>query len=202
MIAPFTKALNHRQILTLGRDSAVGPQELTCSLVRYHRLLQSFSEATMPAMQTRNPVSSANIMGHPMHPILITLPIGLFVAVALFDLIFWQTGTEMWATGALWLLGAGLIAAALAAVTGLIDFLGDRRIRALGDAWQHAIGNVIMVLIQLFSFYQRYRYGTSAVVPLGLILSLVAVCILLFTGWKGGEMVFRHRVAVYDEPRP
>jgi uncharacterized membrane protein len=202
MIAPFTKALNHRQILHLIEILSSARKELTCSLVRYRRLLQSFSEATMPAMQTRNPVSSANIMGHPMHPILITLPIGLFVAVALFDLIFWQTGTEMWATGALWLLGAGLIAAALAALTGLIDFLGDRRIRALGDAWQHAIGNVIMVLIQLFSFYQRYRYGTSAVVPLGLILSLVAVCILLFTGWKGGEMVFRHRVAVYDEPRP
>jgi uncharacterized membrane protein len=156
----------------------------------------------MATMQTRNPVSSANIMGHPMHPILITLPIGLFVGVLLFDLIFWQTGTEMWATGALWLLGAGLIAAALAAVAGLIDFLGDRRIRALNDAWQHAIGNVIMVLIQLFSFYERYRYGTSAVVPLGLSLSFVAVLIMLFTGWKGGEMVFRHRVAVYDEPRP
>jgi uncharacterized membrane protein len=140
-------------------------------------------------------------MGHPIHPILITLPIGLFVATLLFDLIFWQTGGEAFATGALWLLGAGLIAAAAAAVTGLIDFLGDRRIRALGDAWQHAIGNVILVLVQLFSFYQRYRYGTSAVVPLGLILSFVSVCILLFTGWKGGEMVFRHRVAVYDEPR-
>jgi len=33
---------------------------------------------------TRNPVSSANFMGHPLHPILITLPIGLFVAVFLF----------------------------------------------------------------------------------------------------------------------
>jgi uncharacterized membrane protein len=152
-------------------------------------------------METRNPVSSANLVGHPIHPILITLPIGLFVATLLFDLIFWQTGSEAFATGALWLLGAGLIAAAAAAVTGLIDFLGDRRIRALGDAWQHAIGNVILVLVQLFSFYQRYRYGTSAVVPLGLILSFVSVCILLFTGWKGGEMVFRHRVAVYDEPR-
>lgn len=156
----------------------------------------------MATMQTRNPVSSANIMGHPMHPILITLPIGLFVGVLLFDLIFWQTGTEMWATGALWLLGAGLIAAALAAVAGLIDFLGDRRIRALSDAWQHAIGNIIMVLIQLFSFYERYRYGTSTAVPLGLSLSFIAVLIMLFTGWKGGEMVFRHRVAVYHEPRP
>ena len=153
-------------------------------------------------MDTRNPVSSANVMGHPLHPILVTLPIGLFVATFLFDLIFWQTANETFATGALWLLGAGLVGAALAATTGLIDFLGDKRIRALGDAWQHAIGNVLLVLIQLFSFYQRYRYGSSAVLPLGLGLSLVAILIVLFTGWKGGEMVFRHRVAVYDEPRP
>jgi uncharacterized membrane protein len=151
---------------------------------------------------TRNPVSTANVMGHPLHPILITLPIGLFVAVLLLDFIFWRAGSETWATAALWLLGAGLIAAALAAAAGLIDFLGDARIRALGDAWQHAIGNVILVLVQLFSFYQRYRYGASAVVPLGLTLSVVAVAIMVFTGWKGGELVFRHRVAVYDEPRP
>jgi len=153
-------------------------------------------------MQTRNPVSSANIAGHPLHPILITLPIGFFIATFLFDLVFWQTGNQAFATGALWLLGAGIVGAALAAVTGLIDFFGDARIRGLSDAWQHAIGNVILVLVQLFSFYQRYRYGASAVVPMGLVLSLVAVGIMAFTGWKGGEMVFRHRVAVYDEPRP
>ena len=151
-------------------------------------------------MATRNPVSTANLMGHPLHPILITLPIGFFVATLIFDLMFWRTGAETWATGALWLLGAGLIAAALAAVTGLVDFTGDVRIRQISDAWQHAIGNVIMVLVQLFSFYERYRYGTSAIVPLGLSLSLIAVLVMLFTGWKGGELVFRHRVAVYDEP--
>jgi uncharacterized membrane protein len=36
-------------------------------------------------------------------------------------------------------------------------------------------------------------------VPKGLILSLVVVCILLFTGWKGWEMVYRHRVRGADE---
>ena len=153
-------------------------------------------------MQTRNPVSTANVAGHPMHPLLITIPIGFFVATFLFDLLFWFTRDQTFATGALWLLGGGLVGAALAAVTGLIDFTGDSRIRAQSDAWQHAIGNVIMVLVQLFSFYQRYRYGAAAVVPLGLSLSLLAVLIMLFTGWKGGEMVFRHRIAVYDEPRP
>jgi len=155
----------------------------------------------MATADTRNPVSSANVAGHPIHPILITLPIGMFIGVLLLDLVFWRTGNEAFATAAHWLLGFGLIAAALAAVTGLIDFLGDDRIRGLSDAWHHAIGNVIMVLVQLFSFYWRYRHGAAGVVPVGLLASLVAVCILLFTGWKGGEMVFRHRVAVYDEPR-
>jgi uncharacterized membrane protein len=152
-------------------------------------------------LETRNPVSTAHVAGHPLHPILITLPIGFFAATFLFDLVYWWTQNPAFATGALWLLGAGLIGAVLAAVTGLIDFLGDGRSRALSDAWLHAIGNVILVLVQLFSFYQRYRYGTSAVVPLGLSLSVIAVLIMLFTGWKGGEMVFRYRVAVHDDAR-
>lgn len=156
----------------------------------------------MPTTQTRNPVSSANLAGHPMHPMLITLPIGLWVATLLADLGFWWFRVDGWATAAMWLLGAAIVGAVLAAITGLIDFLGDERIRALGDAWQHAIGNVIAVLVSLFSFYWRYRYGATGVLPVGLILSLIVVVIILFTGWKGGEMVFRHRVAVYDEIQP
>jgi len=151
-------------------------------------------------MATRNPVSTANISGHPVHPILITLPIGLFVATFIFDLIYWSTRAEAFATAASWLLGCGLIAAAFAAVAGLVDFAGDARIRNISDAWQHAVGNVVMVLIQLFSFYYRFRHGVEAIVPTGLVLSLISVALLLFTGWKGGELVFRHRVAVYDEP--
>src|SRR5215217_5902268 len=50
-----------------------------------------------------------------------------------------------------------------------------------------------------FTFYWRYRHGVAGVLPTGLILSLITVAILGFTGWLGGEMVFRHRVAVYDE---
>jgi uncharacterized membrane protein len=154
------------------------------------------------AMATRNPVSTANIFGHPIHPMLIPFPIAFFVSALLCDLVFWGTRYDIWATAALWLLGAGLIMAALAAVAGLTDFIGDRRIRELNDVWYHGIGNVIAVLIQLFSFYERYRYGTSVVLPIGLICSAIVVCILLFTGWKGWEMVYRHRVAVRDEPRP
>jgi uncharacterized membrane protein len=153
-------------------------------------------------MPSRNPVSTASIAGHPLHPMLIPFPIAFFVATLVCDLVFWGTRSDIWSIAALWLLGGGLIMAALAAVAGLTDFVGDRRIRDIGDAWQHAIGNVIAVLIQLFSFYERYRYGTSAIIPIGLIASVIVVCILLFTGWKGWEMVYRHRVGVSDEPQP
>jgi uncharacterized membrane protein len=88
--------------------------------------------------------------------------------------------------------------AALAAIAGLTDVLGEPRIRTLNDVWWHAGGNVIVVLIELYNFFARYSQGTSAIVPKGLVLSLVVVCILLFTGWKGWEMVYRHRVGVAE----
>jgi uncharacterized membrane protein len=36
--------------------------------------------------------------------------------------------------------------------------------------------------------------------PWGLLLSLVVVLILLYTGWRGWDMVYRHRVGVLTEP--
>jgi Predicted membrane protein (DUF2231) len=49
------------------------------------------------------------------------------------------------------------------------------------------------------AIYTRYENGTAAILPTGLILSLIVVCILLFTGWKGWELVYRHRVGVSDQ---
>ena len=148
-----------------------------------------------------NPVSSANIHGHPIHPMLIPFPIAFFVATFACDLVFWWTGHAIWTTAATWLLGAGLVMATLAAVAGLIDFLGDVRIRNIDAAWKHAIGNVAAVLISLFNFYWHTTRDPAAVLPVGIIASSVVVAILLFTGWMGWEMVYRHRVAVYDEPK-
>lgn len=146
-----------------------------------------------------NPRSTAAIAGHPLHPMLIPFPIAFFVSAFACDVVYWATANTEWATVAIWLIGAGVIMAALAAIAGLTDVLGDRRIRALNDIWWHAGGNVLIVLIQIYNWYARYSEGTSAVFPIGLTLSLIVVCVLLFTGWKGWEMVYRARVGVADE---
>jgi uncharacterized membrane protein len=146
-----------------------------------------------------NPKSTASIAGHPIHPMLIPFPIVFFVSTFACDVAFWITGNDLWAVTAIWLLGAGIVMAALAALVGLIDVLGEQRVRALGDAWWHAGGNVVVVLIELYNWIARYSEGTAAVLPKGLVLSLICVVILLFTGWKGWELVYKHRVGIAEE---
>jgi hypothetical protein len=58
------------------------------------------------------------------------------------------------------------------------------------------------VLIQIVSWYMRYSEGAAAVLPAGLVLSVVAVVLMLFTGWMGWQMVYRDHVAVSDEADP
>jgi uncharacterized membrane protein len=147
-----------------------------------------------------NPQSTANIGGHPIHPMLVPFPIAFFVAAFVTDIAYWQTAATGWATASTWLIGTGLIMAAVAALAGLTDFFGDRMIRGMTDAWWHAGGNVVVVLIELYSWYTRYAHGADAVVPTGLVLSLISVGLLLFTGWKGGELVYRYRVGVLNRP--
>ena len=148
-----------------------------------------------------NPVSTANVAGHPLHPMLVLFPVAFLVGALASDLAFWGTGNDFWAQASMWLIGAGLVMAAIAAIAGLTDFLGDARIRQLPDAWEHFLGNGAAVVLALINFALRYSQGAGpAIKPWGLVLSLVVTGILLFTGWKGGEMVFRHRVAVFDAP--
>jgi uncharacterized membrane protein len=129
---------------------------------------------------------------------LIPFPIAGFVATLLTDIALSSTGDEFWYRMGLWLLGVALIFAALAAVAGLVDVLGDVQIRNLNDAWLHAGGNVLAVVLELVNFYLRYTGGSASARGVGLWLSVIVVLLLLFTGWKGWEMVYKHHVGVSD----
>lgn len=149
-----------------------------------------------------NPRSTASIGGHPIHPMLIPFPVAFFVATLVCDLAFWRSGNADWSTASLWLLGAGIVMALLAALAGLVDVLGEPRIRALREVWWHAGGNLLLVLIQAWSWYTRHSEGAAAVIPMGLILSAASVGLMLFTGWMGWQMVYRDHVGVSDEADP
>jgi uncharacterized membrane protein len=140
--------------------------------------------------------STARIAGHPVHPMLVPIPIACFVGTLLTDIAYWRTAEMMWADFSAWLVTVGVIVGYLAAIAGLVDFLSNRLIRAQAPAWPHAIGNIVVLILATCNMLVHSRDGWTSVVPTGLILSALVVLILVFTGRMGWAMVYRHRVGV------
>ena len=147
-----------------------------------------------------HPHSTAKIGGHPIHPMLIPFPIVCFIGVLVTDIVFLNNHDPGWATASRYLLGIGLVMAALAAVAGLTDFMGDDRIRRLGDALKHMIANVTAVVLELVNFFTRLN-NDDAIASIGIYLSVIVVLILVYSGWKGGDLVFRHGIGVSDRAK-
>ncbi len=157
------------------------------------------SRKTLETTTIPNPRSTAKVEGHPIHPMFVSFPIAFFVATFAADIGYATTGNTGWVMATEWLLGAGLIFAGLAMIAGLIDFFGDRRIRRLKAVWWHAGGNLAAVAISGWNFYLRYHAGAAAGLNSAYtLISALVVVIILFTGWKGWELVYRHRVGVAD----
>lgn len=148
--------------------------------------------------QSENPRSTAKIAGHPIHPMLVPFPIAFLIGTLASDVIYWLTTNSFWATASFYLLVAALIMALLAAPAGLIDFLGDRRIRAISHAWQHMVGNIVAVLLSVANLLIRMNDLSGGVLPYGLSISLAVAVLLIFTGWRGGDLIYRHRVGIPD----
>jgi uncharacterized membrane protein len=148
-----------------------------------------------------HPQATAKIGGHPIHPMLIPFPIVCFIGTLVADIVYLNNGDAGWATAARWLLGIGIVMAALAAVAGLTDFMGDSRIRGLSHAVQHMLANVTVVVIEIVNFVLRIG-SNDGIGSVGVYLSAAAVLILVFSGWRGGDLVFRHGVGVQDRHGP
>lgn len=143
----------------------------------------------------RHPHSTAKIGDHPIHPMLIPFPIVCFIGAFVTDIVYARTGDGGWATASMWLLIVGLVMAALAAVAGLTDFLGDDRIRRLSDALKHMLANVTAVVLELVNLVLRWG-NPDFIESTGVYMSGIVVLILIYSGWKGGDLVFRHGIGV------
>lgn len=145
-----------------------------------------------------NPRSTVQIAGHPIHAMLVPFVIAFYVGSFVADLLYAQTMDPLFARGALWLMGGGIMASAFAATMGLIDFMAEPLIRELSAAWWHLGGNVAMSVLSILDWVLRYAVGAEAGSRAYIWLSFATVLLLAFNGWKGGQMVYRHRVGVAD----
>lgn len=136
------------------------------------------------------------IKGHPTHPIFVTFPIAFWTGALIADFAYLATAQEWWAQMSFWLIVFGLIGAALAAVTGLVDFIAIARVREHAAGWIHAIGNVIAAGLAMANWLVRIDAPAAMIPWWGLALSIVTVLLVMVTGWYGGELAYRHKVGV------
>jgi uncharacterized membrane protein len=140
--------------------------------------------------------STVAIAGHPLHPLLVTFPIAFLTAVLATDLAYWFTGDAFWARASVWLIGAGIVTGIIAALTGMMDFLKIDRVRQHSAGWFHMVGNVAVLALSLINLGLRWGNSTGAILPTGIIISLIVATLLGLTGWYGAELIYRHKVAV------
>ena len=140
----------------------------------------------------------ASIAGHPIHPMLVPLPIGMWVLSFACDLAFvFGGGDPTWSTVARYAMAGGIIGALVAAIFGFVDVVSlPTEVRRTG--FTHMTINLIVVALFIINFWLRTRSPDN---PGGLVwLSLVAILMLVVSGWLGGKMVYVLRVAVSEEP--
>lgn len=158
--------------------------------------------ASIPSIDARRDnapaPSHAAIFGHPVHPMLVPFPIAFLTGALLTDLAFWATADPFWARASVWLLGVGVLTGLAAGAVGAIDYLGVPRANALRIGQIHAYGNAAALAVALVNWVWRLNGPADAVLPTGLVLSLLVAVVLGVTAWAGGELSYRHRIGVTE----
>jgi uncharacterized membrane protein len=157
------------------------------------------TETPLPAKRPRTVL--AGPYGHPFHPIMVTVPIGAWVASVIFDLVSKGSDRpEVFAEGSFWLLVIGIVAAFVAALFGVMDLMTiPSRTKASSTALAHMALNTVVLVLFAISALIRQSEGRESVSNVALGLSIAGLLVLGASGWLGGKLSYSFGVRVADE---
>jgi uncharacterized membrane protein len=150
--------------------------------------------------------SKASIFGHPIHPMIIPFPFALWTFSLVADIVYLWRGKDHWGLAAFYTLAAGLVGGVVAAIPGLIDWTAIKDKHVIKIANWHARLNVIAIIVFGIDFYLRWRmFGLIPKdgISLPFILSILGIILISISGWLGGDLSYKHGVAVapqHDTP--
>ena len=148
--------------------------------------------------------SRAKILGHPVHPMLIVFPIGLYITSFIFDIVYLSTGAPFWFRMAYWTILIGLIGNVAAALPGFLDYLILPPNTEARQIATYHMGICLTLAILYFANLLLRGWGIIAADqrPWGVvILNLVGVLLIGLQGWLGGELVYRYGVGLEQKGR-
>lgn len=142
-------------------------------------------------------ISKASFRSHPIHPMLVAFPVGLWVTSFIFDLIGKTSGEQRYFTAGYYMIVAGCVGAVVAAIPGLIDllFVIPPRSSAKTRGYLHGALNTIALILFIYEAVHRGGAG-NPVDGLSIAVSFAGVVLIAISGWLGGTLVYRNQIGV------
>src|SRR6266571_968514 len=136
---------------------------------------------------------------HPVHPMLVHFPIGLFILSLFLDLVSLAfPSVPNLVRDSFYAMLVGIITALFAAVPGFVDYTDIRSDHpAKRTATAHMTLNLLVVALYGINLGVRSSMLADPKIPLlPLILSLVGVALLSASGYLGGRLVYDEGISV------
>lgn len=137
-----------------------------------------------------------SVLNHPVHPILQAIPASLLPASTTFDVLARLKGDKGLSEAAHHSLIFGLLGAAGAAATGVLDYAEIRNRPVRRIALYHGITNATLVVSYVLSLGRRKGHKADDV---ALALSILGATLLGLSGYLGGKLVYEYGVRVGED---
>lgn len=131
---------------------------------------------------------------------LVAFPIALTMSVLGAELLYWWTGDAFWVRTAGWASFGAFLLGVLAGITGTVELLLVRGIRNRSASWTHFILAVKLLSVPGANWGIRIGDYETAVLPFGVMMSMLAAGLTGITGWHGGKLVFDYQIGMKLAP--
>jgi uncharacterized membrane protein len=137
---------------------------------------------------------------HPLHPILVHVPMAVWPGALIFDLLSqWKVGGNAMVQLSFYAIIFGLIMTVAAVPTGLVDWTSIKKEK---PAWKlglyHMILNLVVAALFAVNLGLRVQNFRDAPVVSGLplLLSIVGTALLIISAYLGGRMTYEYGISV------
>lgn len=151
-------------------------------------------------LEQQDITSAVAVAGHPLHAMSVHFPIALVFGTLAVDVFYWWSADPFWLRVGLWTSGTAFVAGIAAGIVGTAELILVPGIRARVASWAHAIAAVTLISVAGANWGLRLL-EPSAVLPHGLLLSVLAGILTGVAGWHGGKLIFDHGIGLMVSPK-
>ncbi|MBM3934594.1 MAG: DUF2231 domain-containing protein [SAR202 cluster bacterium] len=146
--------------------------------------------------------SNAHVGGHPLHPMLVIIPVGLFIWALVSDIIYLSTGDRVWYDISMYTGIAAIVTALVESIPGFIDYFTLPLSKsARSKATIHMVLNLGIVALCAVAAYLQWDDGAIAGDEFNIVTALhgIGAVALVVSGWLGGELAYRHHIGMVPD---